>query len=445
MEEADLREVAGQPLDLDEHAAGLAVQVRALDRDLDVGPLALAEVADRVVAVLRRREQHAVVASAAVVAAVVDVGVEAVLVDGPIEHAQAHLLRRAEGARDVTPAGCGGRLSLREGALPAKPAGWSNCSPKDRGESLGVGRGYVVRRHAAARAEVAEVERRAVDGAAASARPTRSGRPSCRRARRTGRASRPGARPASNAAVRLPNGWPFTWKVLLVEPCTPGQAPVFSVNQPAPVFGGACVSRPLPDARAPLRSRSRKPGTTPWPAYFSTASWRRPSEAKKRSLSSRPLSWPWRPLPTAPVRPGSACAQRDQHAAATSALRARLDTTFLIPRPPSIVRPVVRGRNLRLSRPRGCYRDEAGALPPARGFVRTTLRVASGNARARRASRYAHFPHIARRLRRRRAAARRERLRRLDELQERLRDRGARQRRSWGRLRRIPRASRSTG
>ena len=54
--------------------------------------------------------------------------------------------------------------------------------------------------------------------------------------------------PASNAAVRLPNGWPLTWNVLLVEPATPGHAPVASVNQPAPVFGGAWVSRPLPDA-----------------------------------------------------------------------------------------------------------------------------------------------------------------------------------------------------
>ena len=45
--------------------------------------------------------------------------------------------------------------------------------------------------------------------------------------------------PASNAAVRLPKGWPFTWKVLLVDPATPGHAPVASVNQPAPVFGGA--------------------------------------------------------------------------------------------------------------------------------------------------------------------------------------------------------------
>ena len=49
------------------------------------------------------------------------------------------------------------------------------------------------------------------------------------------------------------------WKVLLVDPCTAGQAPVVSVNQPAPVFGGDWVSRPLPDARAPCRSMLAEP------------------------------------------------------------------------------------------------------------------------------------------------------------------------------------------
>ncbi len=72
--------------------------------------------------------------------------------------------------------------------------------------------------------------------------------------------------------MRLPNGSPFLWNVLFVEPCTPGQAPVASVNQPAPVFGGAWVSRPLPPARVPVRSSSRKPGTAPLRAYFATAS-----------------------------------------------------------------------------------------------------------------------------------------------------------------------------
>ena len=47
------------------------------------------------------------------------------------------------------------------------------------------------------------------------------------------------------------NGWPLMWNVLFVEPCTPGQAPVARLYQPAPVFGGAWVSRPLPVPRSP--------------------------------------------------------------------------------------------------------------------------------------------------------------------------------------------------
>ena len=72
--------------------------------------------------------------------------------------------------------------------------------------------------------------------------------------------------PAPANDVEFANGSPFLWKVLLVEPWTPGHAPVVSVNQPEPVFGGAWVSSPLPDARVPLRRRSRKPGTARWSA-----------------------------------------------------------------------------------------------------------------------------------------------------------------------------------
>ena len=58
----------------------------------------------------------------------------------------------------------------------------------------------------------------------------------------------------SNAAVRLAaKASPFLWNVLLVEPCTPGQAPVAKVYQPAPVLGGAWVRRPSCEARTPLR------------------------------------------------------------------------------------------------------------------------------------------------------------------------------------------------
>ena len=40
--------------------------------------------------------------------------------------------------------------------------------------------------------------------------------------------------PGSNAAVRFANGWPLRWNVLLVEPWTPGHAPVARLYQPAP-------------------------------------------------------------------------------------------------------------------------------------------------------------------------------------------------------------------
>ena len=96
--------------------------------------------------------------------------------------------------------------------------------------------------------------------------------------------------PLSKAAVRLANGSPFLWKVLLVEPCTPGHAPVARVYQPAPVLGGAWVSSPSSAALTPFLSSRFIVGITPWAAYFSTLSWRRPSEAKKTALSVSALS-----------------------------------------------------------------------------------------------------------------------------------------------------------
>ncbi len=67
--------------------------------------------------------------------------------------------------------------------------------------------------------------------------------------------------PESKDEVRLVNGAPFTWKVLFVEPCTPAHAPVASENQPAPVFAGACVSRPPPAAEVPFFSSSPMTGS----------------------------------------------------------------------------------------------------------------------------------------------------------------------------------------
>ena len=77
----------------------------------------------------------------------------------------------------------------------------------------------------------------------------------------------------SKAAVRFANGWPLMWKVLFVEPCTPGHAPVARLYQPAPVFGGAWVSSPLPVAETPVLEELRHRGhRRPSSAYFATRS-----------------------------------------------------------------------------------------------------------------------------------------------------------------------------
>ena len=55
--------------------------------------------------------------------------------------------------------------------------------------------------------------------------------------------------------------------------------------QPAPVFGGAWVSRPLPVAEMPFLRKRAIVGSRPCAAYFATRSWRRPSAAKKTALS----------------------------------------------------------------------------------------------------------------------------------------------------------------
>src|SRR5688572_5244449 len=91
--------------------------------------------------------------------------------------------------------------------------------------------------------------------------------------------------PGSNAVVRFVNGWPLMWNVLFVEPWTPGQAPVANVYQPEPVFGGAWVSRPLPEAIAPDRMNEFIVGMRPCRAYLRTRSWRSPSEAKNTAES----------------------------------------------------------------------------------------------------------------------------------------------------------------
>ena len=147
-----------------------------------------------------------------------------------------------------------------------------------------------VGRHAATGEERLEVDRRALDRSRsrppahstwATFRPPRSADWAIVSTCRT---------PGSKAAVRaVVNAWPTVKNVLLVEPWTAGHAPVARVYQPAPVFGGAWVSRPPLAADVPFFRNSFIVGMTPCPAYFATRSWRMPSDAKKTALSSGPL------------------------------------------------------------------------------------------------------------------------------------------------------------
>ena len=148
VEQPHLGEVALQPLDLDEHRPGLAVErvgreVRAaVDRDLDVGPLAFPQVGHLVVAVLGEREQHPVVLAVPVAPAVVDVGVQAVLVAaGAVDHPQAHLHRRAVGLRHIGPAGRRQGRGLRERSLTGEPGGMVELQTEGGGERRRVERG----------------------------------------------------------------------------------------------------------------------------------------------------------------------------------------------------------------------------------------------------------------------------------------------------------------
>ena len=90
------------------------------------------EVADLVGAALGAAEEHAVIARLAVVAAVVEVRVEAVrgLVDVPSSTRSRISLA---GCRSAARRSSRWRPSARrsaKGARPAKPSGWSNCRPK---------------------------------------------------------------------------------------------------------------------------------------------------------------------------------------------------------------------------------------------------------------------------------------------------------------------------
>ena len=150
------------------------------------------------------------------------------------------------------------------GARPANPAGMVELQTERRRERRRVGRRDVVGRHAATGAEVAEVERRSVDRAAAPAGPLDLGDLLAAALGRLG--ERLGLQHAGAGAerrVRVAERLAVDVERVVRRAMDARPRAGVSVNQPAPVFGGDCVSSPLSDALAPCFSRSRKPGTTP--------------------------------------------------------------------------------------------------------------------------------------------------------------------------------------
>ena len=153
-------------LDADQHARGETGRRAVRDLHLDVRPLALAKDPDGVGGALRAREEDTVVVRGAVVRRVDDVRVQAVLVGAEVEHAHAHLLRRAERRRQSAgPAGRSSRRGAGERRLARVPGGMVELKP-ERGDERHVveqdvaGGAGEVRRDAAAREEGAEVDRR---------------------------------------------------------------------------------------------------------------------------------------------------------------------------------------------------------------------------------------------------------------------------------------------
>ena len=171
VEQPHLGEVPGQLFDLHEHAGRHSVERASGDLHLHVAEHTLGQVGDSVGTALARREQHLVVVDLAVVRGVVDVCVQAVLVDAEVEDAQAHLLRRAERLRCSGPAGCIDRLRSGEGSLSGESGRVVELEAERGDEGRVVVRADVVRRHAAPGEEALEVDGRAVDRADAAARP----------------------------------------------------------------------------------------------------------------------------------------------------------------------------------------------------------------------------------------------------------------------------------
>ena len=142
-----------------------------------------------------------------------------------------------------------------------------------------------VRRDAATGEEGPEVDRRAVDGRVATARPLDLGDLQAAALGGLGdRLDLEDARIERRGPVR--ERLAVDVEGVVGRAVTPGHAPVASVYQPAPVFGGAWVSSPSPGPRRPSSGSCPWSAAAPLAAYLATRSWRRPSAAKNSAASA---------------------------------------------------------------------------------------------------------------------------------------------------------------
>ena len=151
---------------------------------------------------LPNAKQHSVVVNDAVIGRVEDVSVQPVLIRAKVQDAQAHFLRRTVGHWHIRPASGIRWRSAGEWRLTGKASRMIELQAKGGDEGRIIGRADVIGGNAATGEEAAVVNGRPVDDPARGRRPTRSGRPSCRRARRPA----PASRPAPHRHRTLPRG-----------------------------------------------------------------------------------------------------------------------------------------------------------------------------------------------------------------------------------------------
>src|SRR5689334_1311400 len=173
------------------------------------------------------------------------------------------------------------------GAWPANPAGWSNCRPNDATFAAMSRYGPPPMKLVATPRPEKKDWKSIVGPCVVALRPPTHSTCATFRPARSADCAIDSAfmTPWVEKLVALENVVPLMWNVLLVEPCTPGHAPVARLYHPAPVFGGACVSRPFPAAWVPFFRNS-------WRVlclsvtYLSIRSCRNPSDAKNTNLSA---------------------------------------------------------------------------------------------------------------------------------------------------------------